>query len=87
MGIFEFVKDAGRRIGFGDDGGEGASGAVHDDRLGELPTGQHIAQSHPRDEPGRREAADRVPRTASQRFTVQRRVRRSVRTSISSSGT
>jgi nucleoid-associated protein YgaU len=42
MGIFDFVKDAGRKIGLGDDRTEEASETARDERLGELQQGNEL---------------------------------------------
>jgi nucleoid-associated protein YgaU len=42
MGIFDFVKDAGRKIGLGDDKAEEASETARDERLGELQQGNEL---------------------------------------------
>jgi LysM repeat protein len=42
MGIFDFVKDAGRKIGLGDDRAEEASEAARAERLGDLQQGNKL---------------------------------------------
>ncbi len=47
MGIFDFVKDAGEKLGIGDDEAKAAE-AAQDERLKELQKGSTLMRSSPR---------------------------------------